>query len=81
MAVGCIPIIAICRKLRILNWNYAKQVQAEMGGHTESTAKFIRSVSSMNGSDENGQILDDVKPYTDDPVTTNGKIDGVVSFT
>ena len=81
MAIGCIPITAIGRKLHILNWNYAKQAQSETGGYTQSTAKFIRSVSSVDEIDS-GQI-DDVnpKPYTDTPESKNSRYDGVVSFT
>lgn len=53
-AVGCIPVIALLRKLRILVWDYAKQEAAETIGHTQSTAAFIRSVSSVGSinSDE-----------------------------
>ncbi|KAL3860692.1 hypothetical protein ACJMK2_010783 [Sinanodonta woodiana] len=56
-AVLCIPAVAILRKLGISKWNSAKYHQAETGGYTESTAKFIRSVSSI-GSDED--LADDV---------------------
>lgn len=68
-SIGCIPGIAILRKFRILNWDYAKQIQAEMHGHTQSTAKFIRSVSSVdNDSGHNSdEIPPEVSPYTDEP--------------
>jgi len=81
-SIGCIPGIAILRKLKILNWNYAKQIQAEMHGHTQSTAKFIRSVSSVDNDED---FPNGVKPYSDDP--ENGELppsqildDGAVKF-
>ena len=56
-AVGCIPGVAILRKLRILNWDYAKQEQAETGGYTQSTAAFIRSVSSVDSGHNSDEVV------------------------
>lgn len=72
-SIGCIPVIAILRKLKILNWDYAKQIQADTHGHTQSTAKFIRSVSSVdNDSGHNSDELPpEIAPYHDDPKKDN----------
>ena len=56
-AVGCIPGIAILRKLRWLNWDYAKQEQAETFGHTQSTAAFIRSISSVDSGHNSDEVV------------------------
>lgn len=81
-SIGCIPVIAILRKFKILNWNYAKQIQAETHGHTQSTAKFIRSVSSMdNDSGHNSDELPtEMMPYTDEPRKEEVIGDGAVKF-
>lgn len=82
-AVGCIPVIAILRKFRILNWDYAKQIQAEMHGHTQSTARFIRSVSSVEETDSGLELPNGNPPYKDDTEEASKRTidDGAVQFT
>ncbi|KAL4234279.1 hypothetical protein ACF0H5_005930 [Mactra antiquata] len=81
-SVGCIPVIAILRKLKILNWNYAKQIQTEMHGHTQSTAKFIRSVTSVDETDSGLELPNGCPPYKDDIEERHGELDeGAVKFT
>lgn len=82
-AVGCIPMIAILRKFKILNWSYSKQIQAEMHGHTESTAKFIRSVSSVDDIDSGLELPNGSPPLRDpDEDVPQGTLDdGAVKFT
>ncbi|KAH3692540.1 hypothetical protein DPMN_193089 [Dreissena polymorpha] len=82
-SVGCIPVIAILRRLKILNWNYAKQIQAEEKGYTQSTAKFLRSATSVD-DDNDGRSGEEaiVRPYTDNPdVRKHSTQDGAVTFT
>lgn len=70
MSIGCIPTIAVLRKFRISNWDYAKQEIALTVGHTQSTAKFIRSVSSIDDNDD-ATLPDGTSP----------EIEGTVRFT
>ncbi|WAR13044.1 S6A17-like protein [Mya arenaria] len=81
-SIGCIPLIALLRKFKVLNWNYAKQIQTEMKGHTQSTAKFLRSVSSVEN--ENMDSMPNITTYSDEPEngTVSGELDdGAVKFT
>ena len=80
-SLGCIPGIALLRKFKILNWNYAKQIQAEMHGHTQSTAKFIRSVSSVDNDSGHNSDEQVVPPYSDVPKADPQELgDGAVKF-
>ena len=64
-AVGCIPGVAVLRKFRIMNWDYAKQEQAETGGYTQSTAAFIRSVSSVDSGNTYDDVVITTKKFKD----------------
>ncbi|KAK6185486.1 hypothetical protein SNE40_007708 [Patella caerulea] len=64
------PGIALLKKFGILSYDQAKASAANTGGHTSSTAAFVRSGVTINEENDSGHNSDaDEVPFIDETIT------------